>query len=240
MNKHQHFIIIGAQRSGTTLLYELMDRHPEVCMARPVRPEPKYFLNEQVSKEEYLSGYFTHRLSSHRFLGEKSTSYYEFPEVAHRIHAVLPDVKLIFLARNPVDRALSNYFFSVQHSIETRTLKQVFLERKPPPLIKQTLSVNPFDYLKRGDYAALLKPYDERFGNRLKPVLFEYLINGRATGELNEFLDLEISIDLSGQIINASDRDHVPDEVIDHLTSYYRPKVEALEEQWNIDLNLWK
>jgi hypothetical protein len=40
-----HFVIPGAQRSGTTLLWRLLDQHPEIQMARPLRPEPKYFLD---------------------------------------------------------------------------------------------------------------------------------------------------------------------------------------------------
>ena len=40
-----HFVIVGAQRSGTTYLYGLLDEHPEIEMARPVRPEPKFFLD---------------------------------------------------------------------------------------------------------------------------------------------------------------------------------------------------
>ena len=38
------FFIVGAQRSGSTYLYNLLDGHPDVCMAKHVRPEPKYFL----------------------------------------------------------------------------------------------------------------------------------------------------------------------------------------------------
>ena len=40
-----HFVIVGAQRSGTTYLYGLLDEHPEIEMAKPVRPEPKFFLD---------------------------------------------------------------------------------------------------------------------------------------------------------------------------------------------------
>jgi len=42
------FIIGGAPRAGTTWLYELLDRHPDVYMAKPLKPEPKFFLRDEV------------------------------------------------------------------------------------------------------------------------------------------------------------------------------------------------
>src|SRR5262245_35557105 len=42
------FLIAGAPRSGTTWLYHLLDRHPQIYMARPVRPEPKFFLVDEL------------------------------------------------------------------------------------------------------------------------------------------------------------------------------------------------
>ena len=57
----EHFFIIGAQRSGTTYLYHLLDEHPEICMARPLRPEPKFFLKNELyarGLEYYETCYF--------------------------------------------------------------------------------------------------------------------------------------------------------------------------------------
>jgi len=74
-----HFIIVGAQRSGTTGLYRLLAQHPDICMASPLRPEPKFFLREDaVSKgrEGYLARHFPHH-NGESMLGEKSTSYME-------------------------------------------------------------------------------------------------------------------------------------------------------------------
>ena len=41
-----NLFIVGAQRSGSTYLYNLLDGHPEVSMIRPARPEPKFFLSQ--------------------------------------------------------------------------------------------------------------------------------------------------------------------------------------------------
>jgi len=55
------FLIAGAPRSGTTWLYHLLDRHPEVYMAKPVRPEPKFFLVDELYErglQHYIDTWF--------------------------------------------------------------------------------------------------------------------------------------------------------------------------------------
>ncbi len=107
------FIIGGAPRSGTTWLYELLDRHPDVHMAKPVKPEPKFFLRD----DEYGKGleYYANRwfadVEDGKIAGEKSTDYLESPSAAARIARDLPHVKLIFVLREPVARAYSNYLW---------------------------------------------------------------------------------------------------------------------------------
>lgn len=76
----KHLFIVGAQRSGSTYLYELLDSHPEVSMAHPVRPEPKFFLNAQrvsLGIAHYIDAHFADRKVGGLYLGEKSTSYIE-------------------------------------------------------------------------------------------------------------------------------------------------------------------
>jgi len=47
----EHFFVVGAQRSGTTYLYNVLDEHPQIFMAKPVRPEPKFFFPKILVKE---------------------------------------------------------------------------------------------------------------------------------------------------------------------------------------------
>ena len=127
--KPTYFFIIGAQRSGTTFLYHFLDGHPEISMAKPFRPEPKYFINPPnlVNIEKYLDKHHQNYGTNVRAFGEKSTSYYEKPKTASHIHNYFPGAKIIMILRNPIDRALSNYFFTRQHNLEPRSLEDVFL-----------------------------------------------------------------------------------------------------------------
>src|SRR5580704_17324805 len=93
-----HFIIGGAPRSGTTWLYQLLDRHPQIYMAKPVKPEPKFFLRDDLYEKgltHYSQTWFS-AAPKGRILGEKTTNYLESALAARRIAESLPETKLVF------------------------------------------------------------------------------------------------------------------------------------------------
>jgi len=161
------FIIGGAPRSGTTWLYELLDRHPDVYMSRPVKPEPKFFLVDHVYDKGlkfYAETGFA-GAGDARLAGEKSTDYLESSAAAERIAHDLPQVRLIFILREPADRAYSNYLWTRMNGLETEDLQtalrlEVEREKDLPERWKFT---RPFSYFSRGLYADLLAPYFQRF-----------------------------------------------------------------------------
>lgn len=188
---YKYFFIVGAQRSGTTFLYTLLDKHPQIQMARPVRPEPKFFLKEEeysLGIDFYNKTYYTEIKEGALWLGEKSTGYYETPQVAERIHGFFPEAKIVFLLRNPVDRALSNYFFSVQHGLETRSLADAFLIKVEAPKQTQFTSVNPFDYINRSKYSGYLADYNRFFKGNVITMISEELFTDKNV--LNDFFEV--------------------------------------------------
>ena len=175
------FIIGGAPRSGTTWLYELLDRHPDVHMAKPLAPEPKFFLRD----DEYAKGlkYYSDRwftgADTAKMAGEKSTDYLEHAESASRIARDLPQVKLIFILREPVSRAYSNYRWSKMNGLETEDFATALRleEKRERELPEKWKFTRPFSYFSRGLYAELLEPYVNRFmDNQLLIARFEDII----------------------------------------------------------------
>lgn len=105
------FLIIGAAKSGTTTLFEYLKRHPEISLSSI--KEPNFFgMNENYAKGlDWYSSLFS-SAQSHQVCGEASTDYAKFPkfpETAKRIAQTAPEVKLIYLMRNPVNRAYAYY-----------------------------------------------------------------------------------------------------------------------------------
>jgi dTDP-4-amino-4,6-dideoxygalactose transaminase len=89
----RHLLVVGAQRCGTTYLHDQLAAHPQIAMTRPQRPEPKVFLSDELAgrgRDWYVRTYFAHARDE-VLLGEKSTSYLEYPEAAARAAALLKE-----------------------------------------------------------------------------------------------------------------------------------------------------
>lgn len=178
----KYLFIVGAQRSGSTYLYQVLDDHPQVSMTRSVRPEPKFFINEQLvlqGREYYERTYFADCTSEVRYRGEKSTSYIESPEAARRIKAFYQDACILMILRDPVARAYSNYRFSVAHMLEPLSFAEA-LAAEPKRLRSATFntSVMPYAYRKRGLYIDYIESYLEVFNaDQLCVLIFEEFVN---------------------------------------------------------------
>lgn len=248
------FIIGGAARSGTTWLYHLLDRHPGIYMAKPVRPEPKFFLMDDLFAKgiDYYSQRWFADAPAGAKLGEKSTNYLEGGQkVADRICTVSPDSKLIFSLRNPVTRAFSNYLWSKMNGLENETFERA-LELEPerlattPPEWRHS---PPGAYFARGLYADLLTPFFERFPREQIMVLrFEDVTNaaGAATvaARLHRFLGVEERIADSDQLppINPSKNDGeiISGRTANDLAQRYAEPNQRLAAMLGDDAFLWK
>ena len=238
MARPEHFVVAGAQRCGTTYLYRLLDEHPEIEMAKPLRPEPKFFLDEAACArglEFYEELFFTDPRS--RVRGEKSTSYLESELVAARIMALLPEALVVVVLRDPVPRALSNYFFSVSHGSEDLPLADALRASASGerPWDTERFSVSPYAYLPRGRYVDYLERYARHVPReQLHVVMFEELVAGeRAIAALYDRLGVEAGYRPGGlgEAVNTSERDDEPLEpaLMTWLRSYYREPDRRLE-----------
>ena len=126
-----NFLIIGSAKAGTTSLYVYLMQHPEIYMS-PVK-ETHFFSFDNESKMTKGPGDPIYKaitdvndyqalfndVRDEKAIGEASTSYLYRPEAPGRILEMLPEVKLIAILRNPVDRAFSAYMHVVRDERET-------------------------------------------------------------------------------------------------------------------------
>lgn len=151
----RHFVIVGAQRSGTTYLHDLLEAHPEIAMARPARPEPKVFLRDSgLTAEAYRERFFGHATDEPVY-GEKSTSYLESAVAPGLVRQVLGEPQIVVQLRDPIQRAVSNWRFSREHGLEQRGLAEALAANLegPLPWDPSVTSVSPYAYLERGRFA---------------------------------------------------------------------------------------
>lgn len=118
MNKPD-FIIVGAMKAGTTQLVDFLAQSEDLFI---VPDEVNYFDEKKnISFDEYLS-YFVGAENVKK--GEKTAAYCYEDSVPERIHSKLPDIKLIWVLRNPIDRAYSNYWHAVKGGHERDSFKK--------------------------------------------------------------------------------------------------------------------
>ncbi len=157
------FLIGGAQKSGTTTLHMLLRLHPEIFF--PARPQELDFFDREKSYARGLDRYRQHFAAAgdrHRAVGQTSTQYLYAPEAAARIARHLPQVRLIFILRDPVERAWSHYRHAVKYGLERLSFAAA-LEREPRRLAHGGNARRFFSYADRGFYARQLERYRERF-----------------------------------------------------------------------------
>lgn len=163
------FLIIGAEKCGTTSLYDALAAHPDVHKAR--RKEPHFFDYHYARGETWYRAWFPFvwvRALRHRFVtGEASPDYIFHPHAARRAHRLLPRAKLIAILRDPALRAFSHYQQQVRKGRETLSFEEA-IAREPERVDEgfarmqcdETLaveSVTRFSYLARGRYAEQLE-----------------------------------------------------------------------------------
>jgi hypothetical protein len=104
------FLILGAQKAGTTALYAYVRWHPEIT--GPSWKEVSYFDRHYRRGRRWYRGHFPVRPRG-RLIGEASPGYLFHPLAPQRVAETVPAAKLIALLRDPVDRALSHYHHEV-------------------------------------------------------------------------------------------------------------------------------
>jgi hypothetical protein len=250
---NKHLFVIGAQRSGTTYLWKILDSHPDVYMAKPAWPEPKYFLdshNVSEGYENYRKTYFE-EAGEVAWLGEKSTSYIESEKAARAIKHVLPDATIMVMLRNPIERAISNYNFTKDNKLETYDIERAIKEepfRKENWQLMAKTSVTPYAYAERGKYSQYLEFWERHFGrdNLILIVAEQFMGKRSSVTALYERLGIDSQFVPPSleERVNARDEKRDKSELSDEfrmsLQEMFRPWNRQLEERYGLDLSCWE
>lgn len=158
------FLIIGAQKCGTTFLYDSITKHPEV--EESWFKEPKYFSTKYDKMNIYQYKAFFN-LSNKKISGDASANYLFHPLAPKRMKALLPDAKIIILLRNPIDRAYSHYHQTARRGKEELTFEEAIKKENEriSDITKEIMVGNNrnakkwlyYSYISRGKYAKQIK-----------------------------------------------------------------------------------
>jgi hypothetical protein len=161
------FIVIGAQKAGTTTLWQLLRDHPQLWLAET--KEAPFFSHTEVYERGW-QGYLSrlHAPADDGLLRGTVTPHYmhgwhdaDTRTVAERIARRLPDVRLIALLRDPVERARSQYAMATARGREQREVDRALSELLHPAALR-TARARPDDtnsYVVQGEYGRILEDY---------------------------------------------------------------------------------
>lgn len=174
-----NLVVIGAMKCGTTALHRYLDAHPEIGMS--AMKETNFFVGPEFRDEEpepwWRGGQWHRGIDWYASLfdpakpvrGETSPSYTspDHPQVPGRMAKVVPDARLVYLVRDPLDRALSQYQHHVGDGAEHRSVGEALLDPES-------------QYLSRSRYHDRLVPFLELFDpSQVLVVVQERLLRDR-------------------------------------------------------------
>ena len=162
------FIIVGVMKSGTTTLADYCTHHPSIGIPKKEIHFFDYDRNYSQGESWYSSHLEACRTGTTRILGEK-TPYSFYRYTAERIYNYRQDIKLIWIFRNPVDRAYSNYNHDLYNVDEWRSFERCIDQENSRDIL--------FQYLSKGRYVEQVEDYLAYFpADQMCFVLFEELL----------------------------------------------------------------
>src|SRR6266487_5178052 len=238
------FIVAGAQKSGTTALHYFLKEHRQIAL--PDRKELHFFDNEEI-----FSGPVNYQLLHRHFrpaartttAGEVTPSYLYWKPAMERIWNYNPQIKLIILLRNPMERAFAHW--NMQRFKDRESLAFLDALKEEPRRIAQplTLESRRFAYVDRGFYSKQLERVFKYFPQeQVRIVKFEDF-RDRKQATLNgifEFLGVKPL-----QSVRDKDRNVVPyeramtPEERKYLSAIFAVEIVKLEQMLGWDCSDW-
>jgi hypothetical protein len=173
-----NLIVIGAQKCGTSGLHYYLSLHPETSMSKP--KELNFFIAER-NFARGLDWYRAHFDARATVRGEASPNYTAYPQhvgVPERMHSVLPDAKLLYMVRDPIDRIAAHWVHNYAKRREKGDLRATLMHPNTSYLarslyyiqLKQFLRVYPLERI-------LLVEQEELRANRIETLrrVFEFI-----------------------------------------------------------------
>lgn len=238
------FIIIGAQKSGTTSLENYISQHPQVLPA--VKKETHFWYRDfNKGIDWYLAHFPPIPKSSNYLTGEATPNYLENWQVALRIKKEFPDVKLLLILRDPIDRAFSQYNHWIRLRWEDRSFEEAInseielLQKTPEKAVGDKIYwKQPGNYIGRGIYIEFIKKWLEVFPREQLLILRGeelYREPTKTMQEVFDFLGLPAYELSEYRKLNAGSYAPISESMRQKLIDYFEPYNQKLEEYLGLE-----
>ncbi len=192
------FVVIGAQKAGTTSLFRALSTAPDLVL--PPSKELPFFSEEALFNKGidwFLGANFPKRPGRR---GTVTPQYLENPGVIERLERHNPELQVIAILRDPVDRALSHFRMNSRRGLDRRT---------PEAALTEAVQSDDFGYLAGSKYGELLQPWFDAFGtDAMRLLSYDDLTTKPecVAEELSSFLETSVPVEPLRKRANSSER----------------------------------
>ena len=238
------FLVVGAQKSGTSTLYQHLISHPDIEMSR--EKEVHFFDNEELFRDVPTDYDVYHRAydlkpCAHR--GECTPIYMYWRPSMERIYHYNPQMKIIAILRNPIERAFSHWNMELNRCADDIDFASAI--RTEPERCKAALPLQHrvFSYVDRGFYTAQIQriwryfPRQQTLFIRMEELQCE---SKTTLNKIASFLNLDDFVNIEPIVANAnaySSPMHTKD--IHYLLSRYQHEIAQLQTTLGWDCSDW-
>lgn len=254
------FLIVGAQKAGTSSLCHYMRQHPQLL--RSWHKETHFFdsgrdylaSDDDASTDNFLGGErcyrsyfpFAFRVKDGRQCFEATPSYMHHPLAPGRIVEMLPQVRVIMLLRNPTKRAVSHYFHNVRAGRESLPLAEAMqaeegrLRECLRSLDYASIPFRKFSYKLRGMYLEQIRRFERVLPRERILILDSNALNQEPRATLRQAFEF-VGVDPDFKVPHLEARNvghgksEAGAEVLGYLDAHFRPHNEALRAHLGID-----
>jgi hypothetical protein len=171
-----NLVVIGAQKCGTSVLHYYLSLHPEISMSKP--KELNYFIEER-NWSRGVDWYARHFDASTPVRGESSPNYTAYPQhmgVPERMASLVPDARLVYLVRDPLQRIEAHWVHN-------------YAKRREKGDLATTLAHPNTSYLARSQYHMQLQRFLKHFSREQLLVLDQEDLRKDRTGTLRRVFE---------------------------------------------------
>ncbi len=237
------FLIIGARQSGTTDLYNFINKHPKMVNKWN---ETHFFDHNFQQGVAWYKSQFDPRPEPDYIVGDKSPYYFFDPKVPERVKSLYPNVKLLLILRNPIDRAYFQYWDLVRNDHEQLSFEDAIkaesqrmnekIKKNPKGKHsnrKKTSLIRKYSYVSRGIYVEQVKRWLAHFPKeQLMVISFEEFQKSprKIMDKVFAFLGVK-EFKITDKIVESHNESCPPmdPKTRAELVAFYRPYNEQLE-----------
>ena len=205
-----NLLIVGAAKSGTTSLHNYLKQHPDIFMSN--HKEPHFLINNEIGVNRIPKGInnlqdYSNLFSngaSHKYRGESSAMYLQFPEIAIKnIDRYLDeDVKIIIMLRNPIERAFSGYQHVKRYNLDEDLDFEDAIEISEQRYFTNNNITPASRYIHIGMYNEFVRKFKTKFKTNVHIIIYKDFINNtnQELSRLFSFLGIkDVQIDFNKQ-----------------------------------------